>query len=115
MGYDSDRDEPKIKKKSLKLADYFVKASGYQGDPEPMEINGIVVPEFEIFQDMLGQKPIVEETANKEEEDWEEELLKLESLTLEEAEKSEKDLIVEEEVYIDDESNSSPESDDELL
>lgn len=78
-----------------------MKASGYQGEPEPVEVNGIVVPGFEIFQDLLGEKPLVKEAV--EAENWEEELMKLESLTLGEDEKPEEDLIAGEEVSIDDE------------
>ena len=52
LGYDSDIDEPKVRKKSLKLSDYFVKASCYQGEPEPVEVNGIKV-EIEIEPGIL--------------------------------------------------------------
>ena len=68
LGYNSDEEEPKIKKKGLKLRSCFVKASWYQGEPESIGINRIMVPDFEIFQDMLGQKPIVEGTTKKEKE-----------------------------------------------
>ena len=68
LRYKSDEDKPKAKKKGLKLMEWFVKATGYQGEPEPVEVNGIVVPGFEIFQDMLGEKPLTEEVAKKEEE-----------------------------------------------
>ena len=53
LGYKSDEEKPKVKKKGLKLIDCFVKASGYQGEPEPIEVNGVIVPGFEIVQDML--------------------------------------------------------------
>ena len=56
LGYRSDEDKPKAKKKGLKLMECFVKALGYQGEPEPVVINGVVVPRFEIFQDILGKK-----------------------------------------------------------
>ena len=66
LRYNSDEDKPKIKKKNLKLVDYFAKASGYQGELEPVEVNGIVVPGFEIFQDMLGDKLLTKEIAKEE-------------------------------------------------
>ena len=36
LGYRSDEDKPKTKKKGSDLNEYFVKASGYQGEPEPV-------------------------------------------------------------------------------
>ena len=72
LGYKSDEEKPKVKKKWLKLMECFVRASGYQGEPEPVEVNGIVVPGCEIFQDMLGEKPVMKEIVKKEEENWEE-------------------------------------------
>ena len=68
LGYHFDEDKPKVKKKGLKLMECFVRASGYQGEPEPVEVNGIVVPGFEIFQDILGEKPLAGEVTEKEDE-----------------------------------------------
>ena len=66
MGYRSDEDKPKAKKKGLELTECFVKALWYQGAPEPVEVNKIVVPGFEIFQDMLGDKLLTKEIAKEE-------------------------------------------------
>ena len=68
MGYKSDEDKLKTKKKGLKLIECFVKATGYQGEPEPVAVNGVIVSGFEIFQDVLGEKLLTSEVA-KEEED----------------------------------------------
>ena len=82
----------------------FVKASGYQGEPEPIVINGVVVPGFEIFQDILGKKLVVEGVVEK----WEEELMSLETLTLDEEEKAEKNPIMKGEMSIDDDDICLP-------
>ena len=103
LGYKSDEEKSKVKKKGLKLMDCFVKASRYQWEPEPVEVNGIVVPGFEIFQDVIGKKPTMDKAAKNEEEKWEEELMKLGSLTIEEEKKLGKAPVVEEEVSMSDE------------
>ena len=40
LGYQYDEDKPKAKKKGSDLKEYFVKASGYQREPEPVEVTG---------------------------------------------------------------------------
>ena len=51
LGYHSDEEGRKPRKKSMKLNDYFVMV-GYQGEPEPCKVNGVIVPGFEIFVDV---------------------------------------------------------------
>ena len=65
LGYNSDEEKPKVKKKGFKMMEYFLKASRNQREPEPVEVNGIVVPGFEIFQDLMGKMPMVEEITKK--------------------------------------------------
>ena len=53
LGYQSSQEKPKPK--GSKLMDYFVKAK-YQGALEPCEINGVTMPGFEIFDDVVEWK-----------------------------------------------------------
>ena len=66
--------------------DYFVKAK-YQGASEPCEVNGVTMPGFEIFDDVVdwkkGSWTWDEKSVKKTEEEWKEELLQLGELTLE--------------------------------
>ena len=50
LGFQSALEKPKPK--GSKLMDYFVKAK-YQGTPEPCEVNGVTMPGFEIFDDVV--------------------------------------------------------------
>ena len=76
LGYQSGSEKPRPK--GSKLMDYFVKAK-YQGAPEPCEVNGVTIPGFEIFDDVVGWKkgPWTwdEKSVKKTEEEWKEELL----------------------------------------
>ena len=53
MGYQSGSEKPKPN--GSKLMDYFVKAK-YQGAPKPCEVNGVTIPGFEIFDEVVDWK-----------------------------------------------------------